>query len=91
MRTRAIDLRTSWLGHVSHNRRFAGLQTSSVLQNVHLVELRLCTSCDLLRPQLNELGLEVFQLLLELILVLAPELRCLDFSGRLFVCKYRST
>jgi hypothetical protein len=50
--------------------------------NVHLCELRGGTACDLLCAELNKLLLQFIKLLAEVILVLAPELGSLDFSGR---------
>jgi hypothetical protein len=46
-------------------------------------ELALGTTGDLLGAELNQLGLQLLELSLELILVLAPELAGLDLSGRL--------
>lgn len=51
--------------------------------HVHLRELAARTTSDFLCPQLHELGLEVLELLLEVFLVLAPELGGSDFAGRL--------
>lgn len=50
---------------------------------VHSGELALGTTGDLLGAELNQLGLQLLELSLELILVLAPELAGLDLSGRL--------
>lgn len=50
---------------------------------VHLVELRGSAASNLLCAQLHQLGLQVIELLLELVLVLAPKRRGLDFSGGL--------
>ena len=52
-------------------------------RDVHLCELRRCTAGNLLCSELNELLLEFLELLLEIVLVLAPELGRLDLSGRL--------
>lgn len=51
--------------------------------SIHLVELRRSTASNLLSAQLHELGLQVIELLLKLLLVLSPERRGLDFAGRL--------
>lgn len=51
--------------------------------HVHLVQLALSTTGDLLSPELDELLLQLIALLLQLLLVLAPELRSLDLAGRL--------
>lgn len=51
--------------------------------DVHLVQLALSTTGNLLGPQLDELLLQLIALLLQLLLVLAPELVGLDFAGRL--------
>jgi hypothetical protein len=53
------------------------------LSNVHLAQLRLGTTGDLLGAQGHELLLEIIKLLLEVLLVLAPELLASDLAGRL--------
>lgn len=50
---------------------------------VHSGELALGTTGNLLGAELDQLGLQLLELSLELILVLAPELASLDLSGRL--------
>jgi hypothetical protein len=50
---------------------------------VHSGELALRATGNLLSAELDELGLQLLQLSLELILVLAPELGSLDLGGRL--------
>jgi hypothetical protein len=50
---------------------------------VHSGELALGTTGNLLSAELDQLGLQLLELSLELILVLAPELASLDLSGRL--------
>lgn len=50
--------------------------------NAHLVQLG-ARRGDLLDAELTELGLELSELLRQLILVLVPELAGLDLSGRL--------
>lgn len=59
------------------------LQAESGLSNVHLAQLRLGTTGDLLGAQGHELLLEIIKLLLEVLLVLAPELLASDLAGRL--------
>lgn len=89
VRTRAIDLRTSWLVIMSvfvvsfFSSRFSPSSRCMVYRHVHLAQLRLGTTSDLLGPQLHKLGLEVVELLLQFLLVLAPELGGLDLAGRL--------
>lgn len=57
--------------------------SSIILSHVHLVQLGSSATSNLLCPELDELLLEVVELLLELLLVLAPERLSLDLSGRL--------
>jgi hypothetical protein len=49
----------------------------------HLCELRGRTAGDLLNAQLTQLSLQLAELLLQVLLVLAPESTGLDFSGLL--------
>jgi len=51
--------------------------------NVHLGQLALRATRNLLCPELDKLLLQFIELLPQLLLVLAPELRCLNFAGRL--------
>lgn len=53
------------------------------MANVHLAQLGLGTTGDLLGAQGHELLLEIIKLLLEVLLVLAPELLASDLAGRL--------
>ena len=92
-----MDLRTSWLSialvEVQDGRVIPHESWSSVgcFGDIHFVQFRLSTTRNLLRPQLHELLLEVIELLLQFILVLAPELRGLDFAGRLQnLCQFLS-
>lgn len=59
---------------------------------VHSGELGGGTSSDLLGAELNKLGLELIKLLLQVLLVLAPEGAGLDFGGlnSLTPCQYSS-
>ena len=59
------------------------LQAESGLSNVHLAQLGLGTTGNLLGAQGHELLLEIIKLLLEVLLVLAPELLASDLAGRL--------
>ena len=59
------------------------LQAESGLSNVHLAQLGLGTTGNLLGAQGNELLLQLIELLLEIILVLAPKLLGSDLAGRL--------
>lgn len=52
-------------------------------EHIHFVQLALRTTSNLLCPELDELLLQVVELLPQLLLVLPPELRRLDFAGRL--------
>lgn len=54
-----------------------------VMGGVHLAELGLGTTSDLLGAQLHELLLQLIQLLLEVLFVLAPKLGSLDLARRL--------
>ena len=58
-------------------------QAGSGLLHVHLAQLGLGTTGDLLGAQGHELLLEIIKLLLEVLLVLAPELLASDLAGRL--------
>lgn len=58
-------------------------KSRSRVKDVHLVELGLRTAGNLLCPQLHQLALELVELLLQLLLVLAPELGGLDLAGGL--------
>jgi len=51
---------------------------------VDLCELGCRTAGDLLDAQLTQLGLQLAQLLLQVLLVLGPQRTGLDFSGRHF-------
>lgn len=53
------------------------------LLDAHLAQLRLGTTGDLLGAQSHELLLELIELLLEILLVLAPKLLGSDLAGRL--------
>lgn len=53
------------------------------MSNVHLAQLGLGTTGNLLGAQGHELLLEIIKLLLEVLLVLAPELLASDLAGRL--------
>lgn len=59
------------------------LQAESGLSNVHLAQLGLGTTGNLLGAQGHELLLKLIELLLEVLLVLAPELLASDLAGRL--------
>ena len=50
----------------------------------HLCELRRRSAGNLLCAQLPQLGLQLAQLLVEVVLALGPELASLDFTGRLW-------
>ena len=56
---------------------------SELVGLLHFMKLRGGTSGDLLGAQLAQLCFEVHELLLEIILALAPELAGADFCGRL--------
>lgn len=56
-------------------------------KNAHLAQLRLGTTGNLLGAQSHELLLELIELLLEILLVLAPKLLGSDLAGRLFTKK----
>jgi hypothetical protein len=58
-------------------------QAGSGSLDVHLAQLGLGTTGDLLGAQGHELLLEIIKLLLEVLLVLAPELLASDLAGRL--------
>lgn len=51
--------------------------------DAHLVQFALRTAGNLLCPQLHELLLLLLELLAQVLLVLAPELRGLNLAGRL--------
>lgn len=128
VRTRAIDLRTSWLWaqlasvcescsggvHISQCsfppflakcqshlqvrsppsssffKDISGSEPGVVnwrKKNAHLAQLRLGTTGNLLGAQSHELLLELIELLLEILLVLAPKLLGSDLAGRLFTKK----
>ena len=59
-------------------------------QNRHFVELRLSTTGDLLCAQSTKLLLKLDQLLLQIILTLAPKPASLDFAGRLHIGSVQS-
>lgn len=96
VRTRAIDLRISWLFGkenacqpkaasilpLSNLRRAAGRGRVRVRIDVHLGELA-ARGHDLLDAKLAQLRLELTQLLGELVLVLGPQLARLDLGSRL--------
>jgi hypothetical protein len=63
--------------------RILFLHAGSGLLDVHLAQLGLGTTGDLLGAQGHELLLEIIKLLLEVLLVLAPELLASDLAGRL--------
>lgn len=55
----------------------------STIQNVHSVQLGRSTLGDLLNTELAEFGLQLIELLGEIILALSPELTGLDLGARL--------
>ena len=54
------------------------VKAEEIRQYTHLLEFRRSASSDLLRPELTQLCLEVDQLLLQIILALAPKLAGAD-------------
>jgi hypothetical protein len=60
-----------------------GIESMLLGKYAHLCELRCRSSGDLLCAQLPQFGLQLHQLLVEVLLVLGPELASLDFTGRL--------
>lgn len=103
VRTRAIDLRMSWLFEfalVGHNffdnlvQQQHSCKTAETREKCsHSVQLGAGRS-NLLDAELTELGLELSELLCQIILVLAPERASLNLSGRLFnlsaTCPFRA-
>lgn len=57
--------------------------TGRIRENVHSGELGSGSASDLLHAKLTELGLQLIELLHEIILAFAPELAGLNLSGRL--------
>ena len=57
-----------------------------MLGDEHLCELGCGTAGDLLDAQLAQFGLQLTELLLQVLLVLGPQRTGLDFSGRLSRC-----
>lgn len=82
VRTRAIDLRTSWL-FVMLVLPKSSIQFFLARIYAHLGELRCVPAGNLLCAQLNELALQIIELLSEVLLVLRPELGGLNFACRL--------
>lgn len=83
VRTRAIDLRRSWLCGRGSDELSVGLKakTEGTGQNVHPVELRRSASSYLLRAELTQLCFEIHELLLQIILALSPKLTGADLCS----------
>lgn len=77
---------SDWAKSPSRLPDFGMSQLLNFALNVHSRQLGSSTAGDLLHAQLAQLGFELVELFLQIVLILAPELAGLDFGvGRLFV------